>query len=113
MARAFRQLSSVVAVWLPVMRIMAIAPLPAGWIRHKQSFFTLHLIRRALAESSRAYMMVFPSSTDFNERSHGTRSDTPKKGLENRLAETSPYLLQHKDNPVHWQPWDAKLVQKI
>jgi uncharacterized protein YyaL (SSP411 family) len=25
---------------------------------------------------------------------------------ENTLsAETSPYLLQHKDNPVHWQPW--------
>ena len=25
----------------------------------------------------------------------------------NRLsAETSPYLLQHADNPVHWQPWD-------
>jgi uncharacterized protein len=24
----------------------------------------------------------------------------------NALAgETSPYLLQHKDNPVHWQPW--------
>jgi uncharacterized protein YyaL (SSP411 family) len=27
--------------------------------------------------------------------------------LSNRLAdETSPYLLQHADNPVHWQPWD-------
>ncbi len=27
--------------------------------------------------------------------------------LANRLsAETSPYLLQHADNPVHWQPWD-------
>lgn len=26
---------------------------------------------------------------------------------DNRLAaETSPYLLQHADNPVHWQPWD-------
>ena len=26
----------------------------------------------------------------------------------NRLAqETSPYLLQHADNPVDWQPWDA------
>ncbi|MEZ5667984.1 MAG: thioredoxin domain-containing protein [Alphaproteobacteria bacterium] len=26
----------------------------------------------------------------------------------NRLsAETSPYLLQHAANPVHWQPWDA------
>lgn len=25
---------------------------------------------------------------------------------ENRLSgETSPYLLQHKDNPVHWLPW--------
>ena len=26
----------------------------------------------------------------------------------NLLAEeTSPYLLQHKDNPVHWQPWNG------
>jgi uncharacterized protein YyaL (SSP411 family) len=26
--------------------------------------------------------------------------------LQNRLAEeTSPYLLQHKENPVAWQPW--------
>ena len=26
----------------------------------------------------------------------------------NRLGEeTSPYLLQHKDNPVHWQAWGA------
>ncbi len=26
--------------------------------------------------------------------------------------ETSPYLLQHRDNPVHWQPWgEAALVQ--
>ena len=22
--------------------------------------------------------------------------------------ETSPYLLQHKDNPVHWRPWDEE-----
>ncbi len=29
---------------------------------------------------------------------------TPEPG--NRLGnETSPYLLQHKDNPVHWRPW--------
>ncbi|SDH60525.1 thioredoxin domain-containing protein [Roseospirillum parvum] len=28
--------------------------------------------------------------------------------MSNRLAaETSPYLLQHRDNPVHWHPWDA------
>ena len=28
--------------------------------------------------------------------------------MRNRLADaTSPYLLQHGANPVHWQPWDA------
>ncbi len=24
--------------------------------------------------------------------------------------ETSPYLLQHKDNPVHWQPWGPETL---
>ena len=24
--------------------------------------------------------------------------------------ETSPYLLQHKDNPVHWRPWNAQAL---
>ncbi|MBO0737667.1 MAG: thioredoxin domain-containing protein [Alphaproteobacteria bacterium] len=29
----------------------------------------------------------------------------------NRLGEeTSPYLLQHKDNPVHWQPWSEQTL---
>jgi uncharacterized protein YyaL (SSP411 family) len=29
----------------------------------------------------------------------------------NTLAqETSPYLLQHKDNPVHWQAWSATVL---
>ncbi|MBX3512463.1 MAG: thioredoxin domain-containing protein [Xanthobacteraceae bacterium] len=28
---------------------------------------------------------------------------------QNRLAnETSPYLIQHKDNPVHWWPWSPE-----
>jgi len=32
--------------------------------------------------------------------------------LTNRLAnETSPYLQQHADNPVHWQPWDAQALE--
>src|SRR5689334_21506658 len=32
-------------------------------------------------------------------------------GMANRLAaETSPYLLQHKENPVHWQPWDEQAL---
>ncbi|MGI9420868.1 MAG: thioredoxin domain-containing protein [Geminicoccaceae bacterium] len=31
--------------------------------------------------------------------------------LQNRLKETtSPYLIQHQDNPVHWQPWDDEAL---
>ena len=31
----------------------------------------------------------------------------------NRLAEeTSPYLLLHKDNPVHWQTWGPEAFQE-
>ena len=31
--------------------------------------------------------------------------------LRNRLnQQTSPYLLMHKDNPVHWQPWDEEAL---
>ena len=31
--------------------------------------------------------------------------------MRNRLASTtSPYLLQHQDNPVHWQPWDDEAL---
>ena len=31
--------------------------------------------------------------------------------MSNRLAEeTSPYLLQHADNPVAWHPWDAQAL---
>ncbi|HEY5644677.1 MAG TPA: thioredoxin domain-containing protein [Pseudomonadales bacterium] len=31
--------------------------------------------------------------------------------MDNRLgAETSPYLRQHADNPVYWQPWDDQAI---
>ena len=33
--------------------------------------------------------------------------------MSNRLAdETSPYLLQHKDNTVEWQPWDEQALAR-
>ncbi len=33
--------------------------------------------------------------------------------MSNRLAqETSPYLLQHKDNPVDWYPWGEEALEK-
>jgi uncharacterized protein YyaL (SSP411 family) len=35
------------------------------------------------------------------------------EGMANRLAaETSPYLLQHKDNPVDWYPWGAEALER-
>ena len=34
-----------------------------------------------------------------------------RKALANKLAnETSPYLLQHKDNPVDWYPWGEEAL---
>ncbi|RIA55185.1 thioredoxin domain-containing protein [Dichotomicrobium thermohalophilum] len=37
---------------------------------------------------------------------NASKFDNPNQ---NHLAgETSPYLLQHKDNPVHWWPWNAE-----
>ncbi len=33
--------------------------------------------------------------------------------MSNRLAqETSPYLLQHRDNPVDWYPWGAEALER-
>ncbi len=33
--------------------------------------------------------------------------------MANQLAnQTSPYLLQHKDNPVAWHPWDEKALEE-
>jgi uncharacterized protein YyaL (SSP411 family) len=33
--------------------------------------------------------------------------------MANRLAdETSPYLLQHAENPVAWQPWDGQALEQ-
>lgn len=31
--------------------------------------------------------------------------------MNNLANEISPYLLQHKDNPVHWQAWNAQTLQ--
>jgi len=33
-------------------------------------------------------------------------------GINRMKDETSPYLLQHKDNPVHWYPWGQEALEK-
>jgi len=43
------------------------------------------------------------------QHTHQPSASMTENLLNNRLAGvTSPYLLQHADNPVHWQPWDTK-----
>lgn len=45
-------------------------------------------------------------SQDLNRQPGG---DTPRNHLAN---ETSPYLLQHADNPVDWYPWGEEALAK-
>ncbi|MBX2832329.1 MAG: thioredoxin domain-containing protein [Rhodospirillales bacterium] len=33
-----------------------------------------------------------------------------ERARNNLGSETSPYLLQHRDNPVHWQPWSSEVL---
>src|SRR6187551_885561 len=38
-------------------------------------------------------------------------ADTAPSAAANLLGgETSPYLLQHRDNPVHWRPWGEEAL---
>src|SRR6266404_4803996 len=50
-----------------------------------------------------------PVIADFAEFRFGVRlwmASAPDALHQNRLSrETSPYLLQHQHNPVHWWPW--------
>src|SRR3954471_13145551 len=44
---------------------------------------------------------------------HGGSRPPDRSWRMNALAEeTSPYLLQHKDNPVDWLPWGEKALQR-
>lgn len=44
---------------------------------------------------------------------HGGFMSLPQANYSNRLAqETSPYLLQHADNPVDWHPWGPEALAR-
>jgi uncharacterized protein YyaL (SSP411 family) len=56
--------------------------------------------------------LTLPASPGFAAARSGLRCPmTSAPTAENRLAhETSPYLLQHKDNPVHWWAWGPEAL---
>src|SRR5581483_10234558 len=51
------------------------------------------------------FRAVVPTLRGRTRRRQGGRMDRNRLG-----EETSPYLLQHKDNPVHWQPWGPEAL---
>jgi uncharacterized protein YyaL (SSP411 family) len=45
--------------------------------------------------------------------SGGFADSTTMDSVTNRLAqELSPYLLEHKDNPVDWYPWGPEALER-
>src|SRR5438105_1769518 len=65
--------------------------------------------RRANNAVSQGRCLVQPVIADFAEFRFGVwlwMASAPDALHQNRLSrETSPYLLQHQHNPVHWWPW--------
>src|SRR3954467_8747379 len=52
--------------------------------------------------------MISIGGGDVKQRGAGSLNE-----MANRLAEeTSPYLLQHKDNPVDWRPWSPEALEQ-
>lgn len=44
-----------------------------------------------------------------SQKKQNSQKNLNMQSHKNELSkETSPYLLQHKDNPVHWMPWGKK-----
>ncbi len=73
------------------------APVPAG---------PAAAARHAISSASRS-----KSRPDPPRRRGAPCAGTRPLTMPNRLAgETSPYLLQHADNPVDWHPWDDEAL---
>src|SRR3954454_7004567 len=104
---------------------------PGTGIRGDQGLAQRAVLRRALA---RHVVFGLPGHVDLRLRDAGAderqgesdRHDCPPSrhrgrvshvaslgSMPNRLAaETSPYLLQHKDNPVDWHPWGDEALER-
>jgi uncharacterized protein YyaL (SSP411 family) len=75
------------------------------------SLFAQHL-RVALPESSHQLGRALDVCEQEGDRSARKGAHGQSMGV-NRLAEeTSPYLLQHADNPVDWYPWGEEALAR-
>jgi len=68
--------------------------------------------RRALAVSAVALAIAFlPARSGAQERS-SMKAQTRPAGRNRLIDATSPYLLQHADNPVDWYEWSPAAFEK-
>src|SRR5262245_24926355 len=76
----------------------------------EQGWGPLRSALRAMRATCYGASMSTPPSTQPPTPSQ-TASPGPPGRARNRLAaETSPYLLQHQDNPVDWWPWGPEAL---
>ena len=59
------------------------------------------------------FIIIFLTITTPCQIQEIVKENKMKKKYVNRLAkESSPYLLQHKNNPVDWYPWGREAFDK-
>ena len=46
------------------------------------------------------------------ERAEAEEEDTRTENADRLIDETSPYLLQHANNPVDWYPWGEEALER-
>src|SRR5690606_3918348 len=65
-------------------------------------------VKRRAGRAFRYHRAGILAPGDSRDMGREQQQDAGDAVARNRLdAETSPYLLQHADNPVAWQPWDG------
>lgn len=101
---------------------------PMSWLRFSATLLVVHgkhsllgvrafagyrqvrLIPRVGLSSRGASQAFVRAPPRFQMSTAGTQAG---EGTGNRLAgETSPYLLQHANNPVDWMPWGEEAFRK-
>ena len=60
-----------------------------------------------MSAAAAAALLLPKHAAGSNAAALVTKRDKMRNNLD---RETSPYLLQHKDNPVHWQPWGQETL---
>lgn len=65
-----------------------------------------------MKESNILYYLFFALFIALTACSKGKQVEAVRSGPNALIHETSPYLLQHANNPVNWVPWSEKALEQ-